>query len=231
MNSAQREAYNHVSLYYREKVKATIEKKGLKRSSIEIIEALLRLRQMVLFPFLVSPEYAHISSSKFELLKEMLGEILEEQHKVLVFSQFVQVLKQIESYLKDSEIPYSYIDGSTKKRSLQIKQFQEDENIPVFLLSLKAGGLGINLTAADYIFLFDPWWNPAIERQATDRSHRIGQTQKVIAFKMIVKDSIEEKIIDLQNRKEDLVNNIVTNEKNIFKSFNENEILHFFDNE
>lgn len=229
MNAMQREAYNEVSNHYKEKIRATILQKGIKRSSIEIIEALLRLRQMVLFPFLVSPKYAHIHSSKFDLLKEMLGEILEENHKVLIFSQFVQVLKQLEEYVKDNHIPYTYIDGSTKKRAKEIKRFQENSDILVFLLSLKAGGLGINLTAADYVILFDPWWNPAIEKQAIDRTHRIGQKQKVIAFKLIVKDSIEEKIIQLQNKKEDLLNSIVMSEKKMFKSFDENEIMNLFD--
>ncbi|MBN2441295.1 MAG: DEAD/DEAH box helicase family protein [Spirochaetales bacterium] len=231
MNSLQKEAYLQVSQYYKEKIRITIEHKGLKKSSIEIIEALLRLRQMVLFPFLVSQEYAHINSSKFDLLKEMLEEILEEKHKVLIFSQFVQVLRKIEEYINGVKIPYTYIDGSTKHRSKQIEEFQKNNDISVFLLSLKAGGIGINLTAADYVILFDPWWNPAIEQQAIDRSHRIGQKQKVIAFKIIVKDSIEEKIITLQNRKEDLVKSIVMNEKNIFKSFDENEILSFFDSD
>ncbi|MBN2533141.1 MAG: DEAD/DEAH box helicase [Spirochaetales bacterium] len=229
MDIIQREAYSEVSRYYKEKLKATIRQKGIRKSSIEIIEALLRLRQMVLFPFLVSSQYAHINSCKFDLLKEMLDEILGEDHKVLIFSQFVQVLKQLEEYIKMNHIPYAYIDGSTKKRSQEIKRFQENRDIPVFLLSLKAGGLGINLTAADYVILFDPWWNPAIEKQAIDRTHRIGQKQKVIAFKIIVKDSIEEKIIQLQNKKENLVNNIVMSEKRIFKSFDENEIMSFFD--
>jgi superfamily II DNA or RNA helicase len=228
MGALQMEIYLEVNNVYRDKINSTIDRKGVKKSAIEILEALLRLRQMSLFPFLVSEKYSSVESCKFELFKEMLEEILEEKHKVLVFSQFVQVLKQLEDYVSGLGIEYSYLDGTTKKRKTQIDKFQKDTGVQVFLLSLKAGGIGINLTAADYVILFDPWWNPAIERQAIDRTHRIGQTNKVIAYKMIVKDSIEEKILELQRKKEKLVGHIITDDTSIFKSFNKDDIMRLF---
>ncbi|MBN1695999.1 MAG: DEAD/DEAH box helicase family protein [Spirochaetales bacterium] len=228
MGTLQREAYCEVNTIYREKINAAIDRKGVKRSAIEIIEAMLRLRQISLFPFLVSEKYGNIESCKFEFFKEMIQEILTEDHKILVFSQFVQVLKQLEAYVSGSDIDYAYIDGSTKKRKKEIERFQKDPDVRVFLLSLKAGGLGINLTAADYVILFDPWWNPAIEQQAIDRTHRIGQTQKVIAYKLIVKGSIEEKVIELQRKKEKLIRSVIADDKSIFKSFNKEDIMMFF---
>ncbi|HRX15522.1 MAG TPA: DEAD/DEAH box helicase, partial [Spirochaetota bacterium] len=213
---------------YRKKIKGDldkeIEKKGLPGASMAILEAMLRLRQMALFPQLVNQYFDPVESAKFEVLKDLLEEITSENHKVLVFSQFVESLKIIRSYCDSMKWDYSYIDGSTKKREIQIKNFQSNEKIKIFLLSIKAGGVGINLTAADYVIIFDPWWNPAVESQAIDRSHRIGQINKVIAYKLIVKNTIEEKMLELQNRKKDLVNNLITEEKSFFKSLTKNDI-------
>ena len=132
-------------------------------------------------------------------------------------------------FFDEEEIPYSYLDGSTKDRDAPIKEFQEDDKIRIFLISLKAGGTGLNLTAADYVIHYDPWWNPAVEMQATDRAYRIGQTKKVFAYKMISKDSVEEKIVKLQNRKKDLVNSLISTEVSFFKSLKKDDILDLFD--
>lgn len=228
MNREQKHVYNTLKEYYKNQIGNTIEEKGIEKSSIQIFEALLRLRQTALFPSLVSDEYKNVESIKFETLKDLMEEILEEDHKVLLFSQFVQSLKIIEKEAKDKKLKYSYIDGQTKKRDLEIKKFQEEKDVNLFLLSLKAGGVGINLTAADYVILFDPWWNPAAESQAVDRSHRIGQTKKVMVYKLIVKDTVEEKILELQNKKKELVSQLITEEASFFKSLNKSDIMNLF---
>jgi non-specific serine/threonine protein kinase len=229
MNSEQKKVYNMLREYYKGLIENTLEEKGIEKSAIQIFEALLRLRQAALFPSLVSDEYKDVESIKFETLKDLMEEIIEEKHKVLLFSQFVKSLKIIEDEVKRKNIKYSYIDGQTKKRDVQIKKFQEDDNINLFLLSLKAGGVGINLTAADYVILFDPWWNPAVETQAVDRSHRIGQTKKVMVYKLIVKDTVEEKILELQNKKKELVSKLITEEASFFKSLSKKDIMNLFD--
>ncbi|HOV14571.1 MAG TPA: DEAD/DEAH box helicase, partial [Spirochaetota bacterium] len=228
MNSEQRKVYNTLREYYKAQIGDTLEEKGIEKSAIQIFEALLRLRQAALFPSLVSDEYKNVESIKFETLKDLMEEIISEKHKVLLFSQFVQSLKIIENEVKSKKIMYSYIDGQTKKRDVEIKNFQENEDVRLFLLSLKAGGVGINLTAADYVILFDPWWNPAAESQAVDRSHRIGQTKKVMVYKLIVKDTVEEKILELQNKKKELVNQLITEEASFFKSLSKNDIMNLF---
>ena len=159
----------------------------------------------------------------------MVDEIISENHKVLVFSQFVQMLQIIKRYLDSSNIPYAYLDGSTKDRESPVNLFQEDENTRIFLISLKAGGTGLNLTAADYVIHYDPWWNPAVEMQATDRAYRIGQTRKVFAYKLISKDSVEEKIVKLQNSKKELVETLISTEESFFKSLSKTDILELFE--
>ena len=228
MHLTQRKAYNELKNYYQNEIKNIIRTKGVKRSRFEIFNAILRMRQMVLFPEIVSSDYRGMESCKFEALKEMLGDILAEDHKVLIFSQFVSVLQIIRNYLDKMQIQYCYMDGTTQKREQEITLFQENIQKKIFLLSLKAGGTGINLTAADYVILFDPWWNPAVEAQAIDRSHRIGQEKKVIAYKMIVRNSIEEKIMNLQNKKAELVNKIISEDRNVFKFLSEDDIIQLF---
>ena len=228
MEKEQRDVYNEIKKYYKNKVKKTLAEKGVGKSAIDILTALLKLRQVAIFPFLANEEYESIPSCKFEIFKNIIEDIIAEGHKVLVFSQFVKSLKRIEDYFKNMNLKYLYLDGSTRKRKEIIKTFQDDEDVRVFLISLKAGGLGINLTAADYVILFDPWWNPALEKQAVDRSHRIGQTKKVIAYKLIVKGTVEEKILILQEKKKKLIEEIVTGEKTIFKSLTKNDIMGLF---
>lgn len=228
MNKEQKDFYNELRIYYMTHIGEIITKHGIQQSVIQILEALLRLRQACLFPVLVGDKYKDIESTKFETLKDIIDEILQEDHKILLFSQFVQSLKIIEKDIIAKNIKYSYIDGQTKRRDLEIKKFQEEKDVNLFLLSIKAGGVGINLTAADYVILFDPWWNPAVENQAIDRSHRIGQTRKVIVYKLIVKDSIEEKILELQSRKKELVSNLITEDAGFFKSLSKEDIMELF---
>jgi len=230
MEEEQTRLYAERAKYYREILEKEIDDKGVTGSSIKILEGMLRLRQLCLFPSLLDEKYAHIPSAKFNYFKELLEDILSEDHKVLIFSQFVQVLHRIKEYCDDEKIIYSYIDGSIKvnQRKKMVKSFQEEEKNRIFLLSLKAGGVALNLTAADYVIIFDPWWNPAVEAQAIDRSHRIGQTKKVIVYRMVVKESIEEKILSLQERKKELVENLIASDSLSYKDLNKKDILNLF---
>lgn len=230
MEEAQQKVYQHYRQYFQEQIAGKIEQDGIEKSAIAIFTALLKLRQVALFPRLADKKLQEVPSCKFENLKNLIEEILEEDHKILVFSQFIEPLKIIEKFILEKKFNYCYIDGSSspRQRKTEIKKFQEKPEIKLFLLSLKAGGIGINLTAADYVILFDPWWNPAVETQAIDRTHRIGQTRKVIAYKMIVKNTVEEKILELQEKKKNLVQEIITTESKFFKSLSKADILDLF---
>jgi len=176
---------------------------------MEVLTALLRLRQICCDPSLLPEHPEGVRSAKFELLQEVLMESLDSGHKVLVFSQFTSMLKIIRDWLDSENIPCEYLDGSTKDRMERVDSFNSSSGIQVFLLSLKAGGLGLNLTSADTVILYDPWWNPAAEAQAMDRTHRIGQTQNVTCIKLFVRGSIEEKVLSLQHRKQELFGALV----------------------
>src|SRR5207302_5860031 len=180
------------------------ETAGLAKSKIQVLEALLRLRQAACHPGLLDSKRSSDSSAKLDVLLEQLREVLDERHKALVFSQFTSLLKILRARLNQDGIRYEYLDGATRDRQTRVERFQSDKDCPLFLISLKAGGLGLNLTAADYVFILDPWWNPAVEAQAIDRTHRIGQDKKVIAYRMIAKGTVEEKILELQAKKRDL---------------------------
>jgi len=224
----QRKLYSEIRQFYRDKIQDSVDDNGVAGSQMVIFEALLRLRQAANFPSMVSREYDHIISAKFELLKDLVKEIITEGHKILIFSQFVKSLKIIKEYLELNGINYSFLHGQTRNRDNEIKNFQNNEDNSVFLISLKAGGVGINLTAADYVVLFDPWWNPAIEAQAIARSHRIGQQNRVIAYKFIAKDTVEDKILEMQNRKKLLVEDVVSTESSFFKSLGKEDIVNLF---
>ena len=159
---------------------------------------------------LISPELATEPSAKLEMLIPSISEVVEEGHKVLVFSQFTSFLAIVRERLEQEKITYEYLDGRTRNRAAKVERFQTDTECPVFLISLKAGGLGLNLTAAEYVYLLDPWWNPAVEAQAIDRSHRIGQTQHVFAYRLICRGTVEEKILELQQKKRDLADAILS---------------------
>ncbi len=178
------------------------------RVRMEVLKQILRLRQICADPRLVEPDCLAEDSSKWIALRELLNEARDGDHRVLVFSQFVQLLKRVRADLEEAGWSCAYLDGSVRNRMAEVDRFQNDASVDVFLISLRAGGTGLNLTAADTVVHLDPWWNPAVEAQATDRAHRIGQTQKVTSLKLIVADSIEERILDLQNRKSALLDEI-----------------------
>jgi SNF2 family DNA or RNA helicase len=163
-------------------------------------------------------------SGKFEDVVHTLSNVLDGGHKVLVFSQFVKQLVIYRNHFERQGIPYVYLDGSTQNRGDVVQRFQEDEKTRVFLISIKAGGVGLNLTEADYVFILDPWWNPAVEQQAIDRTHRIGQTKNVFIYKFITKDSVEEKILALQNRKLKVARSLITTEESFIKSLSPADI-------
>jgi len=227
MEAEQRELYNQTRDYYRGLLLGMLETEGIDKSRFKILEGLLRLRQIANHPFLVNKKTSS-PSGKFDLLMDTLTTLKAEGHKALVFSQFVQMLKLVRNELDSQKISYTYLDGATLHRQEQIDIFQENDDIPFFLISLKAGGLGLNLTAADYVIHIDPWWNPAVEMQASDRTHRIGQEKPVFVFKMISRNTVEEKILTLQERKRNLVDQIITTESSFFKNLSRAEIESFF---
>jgi SNF2 family DNA or RNA helicase len=184
-----------------DRVQEEIARSGLARSQIVILDALLKLRQVCCDPRLLPERFkSQAGSVKLDLLMEMLPEMIEEGRRILLFSQFTSMLDLIAPELEKRSIPFSLLTGQTKDRASSVKSF-ESGRAPVFLISLKAGGTGLNLTAADTVIHYDPWWNPAVERQATDRAHRIGQTKRVFVYKLIGAATVEEKILDLQLRK------------------------------
>jgi len=186
--------------------------KDLNDFRFNFLTSLLRLRQICCHPALVSDEHSLEESAKLNALMDVLEPVMEEGHKVLVFSQFVGMLKMIRQKVEENNWGHFYLDGSSEDRGELVENFQKHEGAAVFLISLKAGGFGLNLTAASYVVIYDPWWNPAVENQAIDRTHRIGQTQKVIAYRLITKNSIEEKIRGLQKKKAILAENVLGDE-------------------
>ncbi|RMH63149.1 MAG: ATP-dependent helicase [Calditrichaeota bacterium] len=228
MTDSQQALYDKWRQSYRDSILDEIESNGLGKSKFKVLEGLTKLRQIACHPGLVTKN-PDDESGKFDAMLEMVEEIISENHKVLIFSQFVQMLQLIRKAFDKRGILYSYLDGSTKDREKPVTQFQEDPDIRTFLISLKAGGTGLNLTAADYVIHFDPWWNPAVEMQATDRAYRIGQTRKVFAYKLISKDSVEEKIVRLQQSKKDLVRQLISTEETFFKSLSKEDILDLFE--
>ncbi len=226
----QGKIYNQYRDLYRAKVKGLLQDKGLAGAKIEILQCILHLRQLAIHPPMMKhPETLGVESSKMQALKGLLDEILAENHKVLIFSQFRATLEAIREHCEMEHWQYSCLTGETRNREEQIYRFQEKEEVRIFLLSLKAGGVGINLTAADYVILFDPWWNPAIENQAIDRAHRMGQTRRVISYKMITRDTIEEKILQMQQEKTELMEGILEGEQTFLPSLDEEEIIGLFE--
>jgi non-specific serine/threonine protein kinase len=223
MEPAQRKFYNKTRDYYRAMLVGMIEEKGMNNARMKVLEGLLRLRQISNHPKLVKEGFKG-ESAKFLLLLDTLETLRAEGHKALIFSQFVSMLKILRLEMDDREMPYVYLDGRTRKRQERVDTFQESPDIPFFLISLKAGGVGLNLTAADYVIHIDPWWNPAVEMQATDRTHRIGQDKPVFVYKLITRDSVEEKILLLQEKKKALVEQLITTESSFFKSLTTEDV-------
>ncbi|MDD3594685.1 MAG: SNF2-related protein [Candidatus Gastranaerophilales bacterium] len=222
MTPEQEDLYQQVLEDTRATLLREIQEKGFKNSKMSIFTALTRLRQICCHPKLVKQE--SIGSGKFELLMDMIEEITSEGHRILLFSQFVQMLDVIKDKFERTGIKYEYLTGETKDRKTVVDNFNNNEEIKVFLLSLKAGGTGLNLTGADYVIHYDPWWNPAVEDQATDRAYRIGQTKNVMVYRLITKNSVEEKIQQLKGKKRDLVDAIISVDRDINKTISYDDI-------
>jgi SNF2 family DNA or RNA helicase len=223
MTPEQEKRYEEVKSLYREKIFKLIESEGLGSSRFIILEGLTKLRQLANHPKMVEPSYSG-DSGKLEDITHMLENAIAEGHKVLVFSQFVKHLELVKQYLKTNKIDFAYLDGSSTDRKEQVERFNREKTLKVFLISIKAGGLGLNLTEADYVFVLDPWWNPAVEAQAVDRAHRIGQKNKVFTYKFITRNTVEEKILMLQQRKLRLTTDLITTEESFMKQLTREDI-------
>lgn len=212
MSTKHRKLYDELRDHYRASLANTVRERGLEQSKIIVLEALLRLRQAACHPGLLNVSLTKELGAKLEELLDRLKEIMQEGHKALVFSQFTSFLGILQKHLRKEKLPFLYLDGQTslKERQARVEKFQSSDSPSLFLISLKAGGSGLNLTAADYVFLLDPWWNPAVENQAIDRTHRIGQTQKVHACRMITKGTVEEKVLELQQQKKNLAEAVLS---------------------
>ena len=200
-------------------IEKMVEKDGFNKSRMEILKTLLRLRQTCNHIDLLNLKGIDSKnpSGKMDLFFSLLNEAIDSSHRVLVFSQFTGMLAILKTELESRKIKYCYLDGSTKNRQDIVKLFNRDHSIPVFLMSLKAGGTGLNLTGADMVIHFDPWWNPAVENQATDRAHRIGQKRTVYSVKLITKGTIEEKVLALQESKKNIIDATLTTDDQIMQ--------------
>ncbi len=226
MSAAERQFYNAIRDKYRASLEAKVASEGLGKSKMHVLEALLRLRQAACHGGLIDAKRKFEPSAKLQQLSNHIQEVIAEGHKVLVFSQFTSLLALVKTHLEDEKIAYEYLDGQTEDRKTPVERFQTDPKVPVFLISLKAGGTGLNLTAADYVFILDPWWNPAVEAQAIGRAHRMGQTHKVFAYRMIAKGTVEEKILDLQQTKKDLAESLISEDGDFMKKLTREDLEH-----
>jgi SNF2 family DNA or RNA helicase len=224
LESSQRKLYDELRQHYRDSLLQRIKDEGLAKSKIMVLEALLRLRQAACHPGLIDPKRAKEKSAKLDMLLEQLREILDEGHKALVFSQFTSLLAIVRDRLDSDGVIYEYLDGATRDRQARVERFQNDADCGLFLVSLKAGGLGLNLTAAEYVFLLDPWWNPAVEAQAIDRAHRIGQARQVFAYRLIARDTVEEKVLELQKTKRDLAAAIIGEDNSLIRNLRREDL-------
>lgn len=224
MSADQSTQYEEAKSYYRNLILERIEEEGMAKSQMVVLQGLTKLRQIANHPRMVDADYEG-DSGKLDDVLMRLETAMTEHHKVLVFSQFIKHLSVVQQYLKEKNIRYAYLDGSTSDRQGQVQLFQTDDSVKLFLISLKAGGLGHNLTAADYVFILDPWWNPAIEAQAVDRAHRIGQQKTVFTYKFIAKNTVEEKILSLQRAKQQLAGSLITTEETFMKSLTKEDIM------
>jgi non-specific serine/threonine protein kinase len=230
MESEQRSVYESFRNTYRDKILGAIDQQGINKSQLTILQGLMKLRQICDSPAILNDEEKYPNNSI--KLDELTREISENigQHKALIFSQFLGMLSLIKEKLKEQNIPFEYFDGSTTaiEREKAIQSFQNNDECRVFLISLKAGGVGLNLTAADYVYIVDPWWNPAVEQQAIDRTHRIGQTKNIFAYRMICVDTIEDKILQLQERKKILAKELISDETSFVKALTKADVEYLF---
>lgn len=219
MDERQRRQYEELRDYYRQSLFEKVSHEGINKSKIQILEALLRLRQTACHPELVGGANDNATpNAKLDVLLPRLTEVTEEGHKALVFSQFTSFLSIVRRRLDQQGVAYEYLDGKTRDRRAAVARFQSDPDCKLFLISLKAGGQGLNLTAAEYVFLLDPWWNPAVEAQAIDRAHRIGQTNRVFAYRLITRDTVEEKVLELQATKRELADAIINADNSLIRN-------------
>lgn len=223
MSEDQASYYEKTKSAYRNDLLSSMDDGTYAKKQVQLLQGLTALRQLANHPIMIDEEYLS-DSGKFENVIHTLDNVLKGGHKVLIFSQFVKHLSIFKNHFEKELIPFAYLDGSTKNRGEIVAEFQENKDLKVFLISIKAGGVGLNLTQADYVFILDPWWNPAVEQQAIDRSHRIGQEKKVFIYKFIAKDTVEEKILALQNRKKRLASSLITTEESFFKSLSKEDI-------
>jgi superfamily II DNA or RNA helicase len=217
LEAPQRALYDRLRLSYRASLLEKVKSEGMQSARMHVLEALLRLRQAACDPSLIDPS-SQDEGTKLEVLMEELEDVIESGHRALVFSQFTSFLSLAAKKLEKQKVPYAWLDGKTVDRQRVVRSFQEPDGPPVFLISLKAGGVGLNLTNADYVFLLDPWWNPAVEAQAIDRTHRIGQEKPVFAYRIIARDTVEEKILELQASKRELADSILTEDNSVLRS-------------
>ena len=216
--------YDELRDYYRARLLKKGPGEGSGQFKIQVLEALLRLRQAACHPGLIDKKKVDEPSAKVDTLLAQLDQVLEENHKALVFSQFTSLLAIVRRRLDRQNVPYVYLDGHTRDRQARVEQFQNDPNVKLFLISLKAGGLGLNLHAAEYVYLLDPWWNPAVESQAIDRAHRIGQTRQVFAYRLIARGTVEEKVLELQKSKRDLADAIITADNSVMRNLTRDDL-------
>lgn len=228
MTEEQEKLYDETKSYVRNQIIGMQESGSLGKSSILVLQGLSKLRQLANHPAMVSADY-HGESGKGNDVMQRIREVVQEGSKTLIFSQFVKHLEFVAETLRSEGIPFLYLDGSTKNRMALVDRFQQQGTELIFLISLKAGGVGLNLTAAENVFILDPWWNPAIEAQAIDRAHRIGQTKTVFSYKFISQNTIEEKIVELQNTKKQLFDELIIEEESFFKSLTTEDILNLIE--
>ncbi|MCA6449592.1 MAG: SNF2 helicase associated domain-containing protein [Chitinophagaceae bacterium] len=230
MGDEQRKIYDAYRNDYRDKILGVVENQGIQKSQLTILQGLMKLRQICDSPAIVKEEerFPNVSVKLEEIGREITENI--SNHKALVFSQFLGMLALIKEKMKELGVDYEYFDGSSTvaERERSIHRFQNDENCRVFLISLKAGGVGLNLTAADYVYIVDPWWNPAVEQQAIDRTHRIGQTKNIFAYRMICTDTVEDKILKLQERKRNLAKDLITDDEGFVKTLTKEDVEYLF---
>jgi len=230
MEDEQRKIYDAYRNDFRDRILGTIQEQGIQRSQLTILQGLMKLRQICDSPAILNEEekFDNHSIKLDELGREITENISD--HKALVFSQFLGMLALIKAKLDELGVKYEYFDGSTSApdREKAIQSFQNNNEVRVFLISLKAGGVGLNLTAADYVYIVDPWWNPAVEQQAIDRTHRIGQTKNIFAYRMICRDTIEDKILQLQEKKRALAKDLIADDTSFVKSLTREDVEYLF---
>ncbi len=226
LSEIQQELYHSYAKSAREELSSLVKKEGFEKVQIHVLATLTRLKQICCHPAIFAKENPEMGdSSKYDMLMELLQTLMEGGHKTVIFSQYTKMLSIIRNDLQKKGINFEYLDGSSKNRLSIVKKFNEDPNIPIFLVSLKAGGTGLNLVGADTVIHYDMWWNPAVENQATDRVHRIGQKNSVSSYKLVTSNTIEEKILELQNRKRGLVKKVINSDEEAISKLTWEEVL------